>query len=59
VIENTAFVADFVLYFPKFFEKILKQKVDWKTIIEPAIDLTLRSSLIDEETSKAINLVRL
>ena len=58
IIENTAFVADLGLHFPKIFHKIYdKGQPAWKTLLESSIDLTLKSGLIDNETSKAVSLV--
>jgi hypothetical protein len=58
VIENTAFFADLLLHFPKIVNKILKKNPSWQAILESSIALTLRTELIDEQTDKAIYLVR-
>lgn len=57
ILENTAFAADIALHFPKYFHKLYDKNQKWQTLLESSIGLTLKSNLIDEETSKAINLV--
>ncbi len=57
VIENTAFVSDLGLHFPRAFHKIYDKKSGWKTILKSAFDLTVRSGLIDDETSRMVLLV--
>ena len=59
VIENTAFLSDLALYFPKITHKLYDRKEAWKSILESAVELTIKSGLIDEETMTAIHLVHL
>lgn len=60
IIENTAFCADLVLHFPKQFLKTLSGGGDksWRSILETAVGLTLKTELLDESTSQAIHLMR-
>lgn len=57
VAENTAFVADLALHFPKYFHKLYDRRHEWKMILISSIDLTQRSKLADRQTLEAIYLV--
>ena len=57
IIENTAFASDLALHFPDHFHKLYDKNYEWNTILESSIGLTLKTGLIDDETSKAINLM--
>lgn len=58
VIENTAFAADVALHFPSIFHKLYDNNRQWQLILESSIALVIRSGLPDDETLKAVNLVR-
>lgn len=58
VIENTAFVADLALHFPKIFHRVYDKKTNWKNILESSIELTKKSGIVDEETLQLINLMQ-
>ncbi len=57
VIENTAFLADLVLHFPKLYNKLASKNMQWIQLVQSAAQLTLRTELVDDLTLKAINLV--
>ena len=58
ILENTAFCADLSLHFSRIFHKLYDKNSEWQTVLETAIAFTLRSNLIDKETSDAIHLVK-
>lgn len=57
VIENTAFIADMSLFFPRIFHKVYDKKKDWKKSLESSIELSRKSGLVDKETLKGIELM--
>ena len=57
VVENTAFVADLALHFPKNFHKMYDRRHEWRMTLHSAIDVTQRSQMADPETLKTIYLV--
>jgi hypothetical protein len=59
VIENTAFAADVALHFPDKFHKNYDKNHEWRQVLESSVAFVLKTGLLDEETSRAINLVRI
>ena len=57
ILENTAFVGDILMRLPEITGNLLKNRSDWKILLEWSLKFVNQTQLLDSETRTLIDIV--